>query len=418
MFKKLLLASSLSLVFSAGAYAKTELTMYYPISVGGPLTEVVDGLIKEFEAGNPDISVKAVYSGNYDETRVRALSALRAGEAVQLSVLGSLDTHDLVEQGLVDSFSDLATSEEDRQWIDSFYPALMANGTLEGKVWGIPFQRSTIVMYYNKDLFKQAGLDPDVAPGTWDEMVDVAAKLTQDGRHGLMIPSTGYPYWMFQALALQNGQQLMNDDGTEVYLNTPEAVEALTFFRDLAEKHDVSPKGTIEWGTLRQAFVQGRTAMMWHTTGNLTAVRDEADFDFGVAMLPAKKEPASPTGGGNFYLFSGATDEQKQAALTFVKWMTAPERSARWSMATGYVATSPAAYETDTLKAYAADFPQAVVARDQLDVAFPEFATYETARVRELVSNAVQAVLTGSATPKEALDNAQQDAERLLRPFN
>src|SRR5699024_6979751 len=131
---------------------------------------------------------------------------------------------------------------------ESFYPALMANGTLESKVWGIPFQRSTIVMYYNKELFKDAGLDPDVAPKTWDEMVEVASKLRTDDRYGLMIPSTGYPYWMFQALALQNGQQLMNEDGTEVYLNTPASVEALAFFRDLAEKHDVSPKGTIEWG--------------------------------------------------------------------------------------------------------------------------------------------------------------------------
>ena len=418
MFKKLLLATSLSFAFGANAYANTELTMYYPIAVGGSLTEVVDGFISEFESEHPDITVKAVYSGNYDETRVRALSALRAGEPVQLSVLGALDTHDLVEQGLVESFSDIANTEESRQWIESFYPALMANGTLEGKVWGIPFQRSTIVMFYNKDMFKAAGLDPEQAPTTWDEMVEAAKTLKTEDRHGLMIPSTGYPYWMFQALALQNGQQLMNEDGTEVYLNTPEAIEALTFFRDLADKHEVSPKGTIEWGTLRQAFVQGQTAMMWHTTGNLTAVRDEAEFDFGVAMLPAKKEPASPTGGGNFYLFSGATDEQKQAALSFVKWVTAPERAAEWSMATGYVGTSPAAYETEALIAYAEEFPQALVAKDQLAVASPEFATYETARVRELVSNAVQAVLTGSATPEAALNDAQQAAERLLRPFN
>ncbi|MCQ9616706.1 ABC transporter substrate-binding protein [Paenalcaligenes niemegkensis] len=296
MFKKLLLATSLGLAFSAGTYANTELTMYYPIAVGGPLTEVVDGYISEFESEHPDIKVKAVYSGNYDETRVRALSALRAGESVQLSVLGALDTHDLVEQGLVESFSDLAISDENRQWLEGFYPALMANGTLEGKVWGIPFQRSTIVMFYNKELFKAAGLNPEQAPKTWDEMVETAQKLTTDNQHGLMIPSTGYPYWMFQALALQNGQQLMNPEGTEAYLNTPAAVEALTFFRDLAEKHKVSPKGTIEWGTLRQAFVQGQTAMMWHTTGNLSAVKEEAKFDFGVAMLPANTTPASPTG--------------------------------------------------------------------------------------------------------------------------
>ncbi|KGP01952.1 ABC transporter substrate-binding protein [Alcaligenes nematophilus] len=420
MLKNCLLATSSALLMGLGANAHSavELTMYYPIAVGGPLTDVVDGMIKDYQAQNPEVTVKAVYSGNYDETRVRALSALRAGEPVQLSVLGALDTHDLVEQGLVEAFSDVAQDATSQDWLKSFYPALMANGTLEGKVWGIPFQRSTIVMFYNKDMFREAGLNPDQAPKTWDELVQTAQKLTNDQHHGLMIPSTGYPYWMFQAMALQNGRQLMNEEGTQVYFNDPKSVEALQFFHDLAYKHKVSPTGTIEWGTLRQAFVQGKTAMMWHTTGNLTAVKNEAKFDFGVAMLPAKEKAASPTGGGNFYLFKGANEEQKKAALDFVRWMTAPERAAKWSMATGYVGVSPAAYETPALVEYAKTFPQAVVARDQLAVASPEFATYETARVRELLSNAVQAVLTNAKTPKAALDEAQAAAERLLRPFN
>ncbi|EKU28350.1 MULTISPECIES: ABC transporter substrate-binding protein [Alcaligenes] len=420
MLKNCLLATSSALLMGLGANAHSavELTMYYPIAVGGPLTDVVDGMIKDYQAQNPEVTVKAVYSGNYDETRVRALSALRAGEPVQLSVLGALDTHDLVEQGLVEAFSDVAQDATSQDWLKSFYPALMANGTLEGKVWGIPFQRSTIVMFYNKDMFRAAGLNPDQAPKTWDELVQTAQKLTNDQHHGLMIPSTGYPYWMFQAMALQNGRQLMNEEGTQVYFNDPKSVEALQFFHDLAYKNKVSPTGTIEWGTLRQAFVQGKTAMMWHTTGNLTAVKNEAKFDFGVAMLPAKEKAASPTGGGNFYLFKGANEEQKKAALDFVRWMTAPERAAKWSMATGYVGVSPAAYETPALVEYAKTFPQAVVARDQLAVASPEFATYETARVRELLSNAVQAVLTNAKTPKAALDEAQAAADRLLRPFN
>lgn len=419
MLKKIVSLSSCALLiaYSASAAAKTELTMYYPIAVGGQLTEVVDGMIQAFQKEHPEISVKAVYSGNYDETRVRALSAIRGGEAVQLSVLGALDAHDLVEQGLIEPFSDIAQTDTEKAWLNNFYPALMANGTIEGKVWGIPFQRSTIVMYYNKEAFKAAGLNPEQPPTTWDQMVEQAKKLTKDKQYGLMIPSTGYPYWMFQALAIQNGQMLMNEDGTQTYLNTPQAVEALGFFKDLATKHQVSPKGTIEWGTLRQAFVQGQTAMMWHTTGNLTAVKQEANFDFGVAMLPGNTQPGSPTGGGNFYLFKGATAEQKQAAIDFMRWMTAPERSATWSIATGYVATSPAAYETDTLKQYGKDFPPALVARDQLEVAVPEFATYETARVRELLSNAVQAALTESKTPQAALDEAQQAAERLLRDY-
>ena len=399
------------------AMADVELSMYYPIAVGGPLTQVVDGMVNEFQKGHPDIKVNAIYAGNYDDTRVRALSALKSGEPAQLSVMFSIDVYDLMEQDVIVPFSDVVSTAEEKAWLDSFYPGLMANGTVDGKVWGVPFQRSTIVMYYNKDAFREVGLDPNQPPKTWDEMAAAAKKLTKDGRWGVMIPSTGYPYWMYQALAIQNGLELMSPDGTKTFFDDPAAIEALQYWRDLGTKHKVMPEGTVEWGTLRQAFLQGQTAMMWHSTGNLTAVKNGAKFDFGVAMLPAKKRPGSPTGGGNFYLFKKATEAERKAALTFIRWMTAPERAAEWSKATGYVGISPASYETESLKKYAAEFPPALVARDQLQHAVAEFSTYETGRVREGLNNAIQAALTGRQTPEAALKDAQANAERLLKPF-
>ncbi len=399
------------------AMADVELSMYYPIAVGGPLTQVVDGMVSDFRKEHPDIKVNAIYAGNYDDTRVRALSALKSGEPAQLSVMFSIDVYDLMEQDVIVPFSDVVSTAEEKAWLDSFYPGLMANGTIDGKVWGVPFQRSTIVMYYNKDAFREVGLDPNQPPKTWDEMASAAKKLTKDGRWGVMIPSTGYPYWMYQALAIQNGLELMSGDGTKTFFDDPAAIEALQYWRDLGTKHKVMPEGTVEWGTLRQAFVQGQTAMMWHSTGNLTAVKKEAKFDFGVAMLPAKKRPGSPTGGGNFYLFKKATDAERKAALTFIRWMTAPERAAEWSKATGYVGISPASYETESLRKYAAEFPPAPVARDQLQHAVAEFSTYETGRVREGLNNAIQAALTGRQTPEAALKDAQANAERLLKPF-
>jgi sn-glycerol 3-phosphate transport system substrate-binding protein len=405
------------LVAAAAQASAQNLTMYYPIAVGGPLTKVVDGLIADFQKGHPGIKVEAIYAGNYDDTRVRALSAIKSGQPAQLSVLFSIDVHELIEQDLIVPFDSVISSEEEKKWLKSFYPALMANGQVDGKTWGIPFQRSTIVLYYNKDMFKQAGLDPNAPPKNWEEMVKAAKALTKDGRWGIMVPSTGYPYWMFQAFAIQNGIELMNADGTEVYFDKPATIEALKFWRALAAEHKVMPEGTVEWGTLRQAFTQGQTAMMWHTTGNLTAVKNEAKFDFGVAMLPANKRPGSPTGGGNFYLFKGASKDEQKAALTFVRWMTAPEQAAKWSIATGYVGVSPASYQTEALKSYAKDFPQAVVARDQLEHAVAEFSTNATGRVRETLSNAVQAALTGRQTPEAALKSAQEAADRLLKPY-
>ena len=416
--RRALLAAMLATGVAFPAAAKdVSLTMYYPVSVGGPLTKVIDGMIDGFEKEHPDVKVEAVYAGNYDDTRVRALSAIKSGQPAQLSVLFSIDAYDLMEQDLIVPFDDVAKTDADKEWLKSFYPALMANGQIEGKTWGIPFQRSTIVMYYNKDMFRAAGLDPDKPPKTWDELVTDAKALAKDGRYGIMVPSTGYPYWMLQCFAIQNGKELMNKDGTEVYFDDPAVVDGLGFWRSLTTEHKVSPDGLVEWGTLRQAFVQGQTAMMWHTTGNLTAVKNEAKFDFGVAELPAHKQPGSPTGGGNFYLFKNASDDERAAALELIKYMTAPERAAEWSVATGYVGTSPAAYETPALKTYGESFPQALVARDQLKVAVAEFSTWQTAQVREALNNAVQAALTGTKTPEEALKDAQATADRLLKPY-
>ncbi|MCB8888227.1 ABC transporter substrate-binding protein [Vreelandella malpeensis] len=413
-----LTALAVGLLSATQASAEVDLTMYYPVSVGGALTGVIDELVEEFESEHPDISVDAIYAGNYDDTRVRAMSAIEAGDTPALSVMFSIDLFELIEQGAIVAFDDLVETDEERAWLDGFYPGLMDNGRLDGKTYGIPFQRSTIVLFWNKDAFEAAGLDPDTPPANWNEMAEMAATLREANgdQWGVMVPSTGYPYWMFQAFAYQNGHRLMNEAGTEVYFDDPAAVEALEYWVSLAED-GVMPSGTIEWGTLRQNFLEQSTAMMWHTTGNLSAVKSDADFDFGVAMLPAKTQRGSPTGGGNFYIFADTSDEEQRAAMTFIRWMTAPERAADWSIETGYMGVSPAAYDTETLQAYVKEFPPAAVARDQLEFGTAELATHEGGRIRRTLDNAVQAALTGQMTPEQALTQAQAEADRILRRY-
>lgn len=415
------LAAAVS-VGSALPASAVELTMYYPVAVGGALTKIVDGLVADFQKENPDIKVNAIYAGNYNDARIKALAALKSGDPAQLSVMFSIDIYELIEQDAIVAFDDVATSADDKEWLKSFYPALMENGRTQDKTWGIPFQRSTIVMYYNKDAFRAAGLDPENPPATWDELVAAGKKLTKKSGNnveqwGMMIPSTGYPYWMFGAFTMQNDQVLMNGDGNKTNFDAPATVESLQFWRDLGEKHGVMPAGVIEWGTLRQNFLEQKTAIMWHSTGNLTAVKKNAKFDFGVAMLPAKKRRGTPTGGGNFYIFKKSSAEEKAAALKLVKFLTQPARTAEWSIKTGYLGTRPDAYATDALKSYVKEFPPAAVARDQLKYATAELSTYQTGRVRKLLDDAIQAALTGSKSPKEALSGAQKQADRLLKHY-
>ncbi len=424
-FNKFLATAGIASILSvsSAASADTELTMYYPVAVGGALTKIVDGMVDNFESQNPGINVNAIYAGNYNDARVKALAALQSGSPAQLSVMFSIDIHALRNLDAIVAFDDVISTAEERKWLDSFYPALMENGKADGKTWGIPFQRSTIVMYYNKDMFRAAGLDPEKPPTTWEEFTSMGKKLVKKDASGkvehwgAMIPSTGYPYWMFGALTKQNSEVLMNQAGTETYFDNPGVVDALEYWQDLGNKHGVMPKGMIEWGTLRQNFLDQKTAIMWHSTGNLTTVKNKATFDFGVAKLPGNKELGSPTGGGNFYIFKKSTAEEKQAALKLVKFMTSPEQAAHWSKSTGYMGVGPSAYETEVLKAYVKTFPPAAVARDQLTHATAELSTHEAGRVRKYLDDAIQAALSGQASAAEALSDAQKQAKSTLRRY-
>ena len=186
---------------------------------------------------------------------------------------------------------------------------------------------------------------------------------------------------------------------------------------DLAHTHGVMAPGVLEWATTPRDFLERRTAMMWTTTGNLTNVKSNARFDFGVAMLPAGKKRGSPTGGGNFYLFRQASPEQQAAAVKFVKWMTSAERAAQWGVETGYVAARKDAWPTPVMKRYVAGFPAAAVARDQLPYSVAELSTHENQRVLKTLDAGLQAALTGASPAAQALKDAQAEAERILRPY-
>jgi len=407
---------------SAAAAKDIELSFYYPIAVGGPITKIIDDFAATFEKENPGIKIKAIYAGTYQDTLVKALTAYKSGEPPDIAVLLSTDMFTLIDEDAITPFDALLTTDADKAWLKSFYPAFMENSQTSGKTWGIPFQRSTIVMYWNKDAFKEAGLNPDKAPDTWDELVADGKKLTKrDGNNtsqwGVQIPSTGFPYWLFQGLTTANNVRLMNQAGTETYFDKPEVIQALQFWVDLSRKDKIHPPGVVEWGTTPKDFFERKAAIIWTTTGNLTNVRKNAPFPFGVAMLPAHNGRGSPTGGGNFYFFKKMSEEQRAAALKFVKWMTTPERAADWGIKTGYVAVRPDAWETEAMKKYVAEFPPAAVARDQLKYAVAELSTHENQRVTKALNDGLQAALNGTKTPEQAMKDAQREAMRILRPY-
>ena len=416
-------AAGLCLSAALGSAGAVDLSFDYPVAVGGPITKIIDGYCADFTKENPDVTIKPVYAGTYQDTITKVLTALKSGEPPHLAVILSTDTFTLIDEDAVVPFEEIATGADDKAWLAGFFPSFMENSKIGGKNWGIPFQRSTIVLYWNKDAFKEAGLDPEKGPTSWAEMTAFAQKLTKRDasgnvtQWGVQIPSSGFPYWLFQGLTTTNDARLMNEAGTETYYDKPAVIEALQYWVDLSRKEKVHPPGVVEWGTTPKDFFERKTAMMWTTTGNLTNVKSNATFPFGVAKLPQHKRFGSPTGGGNFYVFKKTTPEQRAAALKFVKWVTAPERAADWGIKTGYVATRPDAWETPAMKDYVAGFPAAAVARDQLKDSVAELSTHDNQRVTKALNDGLQAALTGTKPADQAMKDAQREADRLLRSY-
>lgn len=406
-----------------GSKESLHLTFYYPVNVGGSAAQLIEKICADFNAENPDIFVEPVYTGNYDDTVTKIQTAVQGGTPPDVFVSLATQRFTMASTGMAISLEDLIAADGDdgKAYIDDFLPGFMEDSYVGGKIYSIPFQRSTMVMFYNKDAFAEVGLDPEKPPVSWDEVVEYGKLLTNDNRYGVGIAlNSGSAQWAFTGFCLQNsknGENLMTEDGKQVLFDTPENVEALQLWLDLQNKHEIMAPGIVQWTDLPTQFLAGEVGMIYHTTGNMTNINDNADFKFGTAFLPGSKRIGAPTGGGNFYISSGISQARVDAAWKFIKFATETERAAQWSLDTGYVATRQSCFETDLIKTYYAEVPQAKVAYEQIPYAKPELTTYNAAEIWRILNDNIQSAIVGDATPEEALKNAQDQATEVLAEY-
>ncbi len=419
------LTLALSLV-SGAAQAATDIDFFFPVPVQGKLALEMTRLVDVFNAQQNDVHVTAVYTGAYDDTNLKTRAAIQAGRppAVVLMSANFIREYVINNQAIDLGRLIAADKETPDAFINKFFPAVRINATEAGHVYGVPFQNSTPILYYNTDAFKEVGLDPDKPPATWQELVDVAKKLTKrDGatmtRSGITVLSNYDTLgWLVSGLSMSNGGDYYNRNwGGEVYYNTPSTIGAVQFLDDLVHKHKVMPEGVNDANAASNAFFAGRTAMMIHSTGALGFVRDNMKLPMKVAFVPRALRNAVPIGGASLLIPTGNTPEREQAAWKLITFLSSPEINGGWSRFTGYFAPRMAAYDTAEMKDYLSKNPDAKVAVDQLAYAQPWFSTFNTVGVRKALEDQVQAVLSGKIKPADAMANAQKAADALLRPY-
>ena len=425
-----LLLVVLALLLGAAVQAQDEVVIdfYFPSATANDAEGIFGRYAEMFEERNEGISINPVFTGSYTDTRNTILTELQGGGAgPDVAVMLSIDLYSFAEEGyIIPAQGFIDAMEMGDEYIGDFFPALMANGVDEmGNVWAIPFQRSTPILYYNADLLAEAGYDSP--PTNNAELVEIAQALTTEDRDGLLVPvAGGFPIWMYQSFAIAYGQNIVGDDPTEVYFNTPEAVAAVEFVRSLGTDLGVGPAGGAAWGDTPVAFLAGQAAMIYHTTGNLTRILQGADFEVGVWYLPSG--PAgedgtgygSPTGGGNLYIFDDGSKSQAEldAIWAWVQFLSSPEIQADWGATTGYIAANATAWETEPLASLTMEYPHYGVARDQLQFAGKEFSSYATITIQGIINGTLESILTGEAEDAQAaMDAAQEQIDGILAEY-
>ena len=230
-----------------------------------------------------------------------------------------------------------------------FLKGFMEDSYVNGKIYSIPFQRSTMVLFYNKDAFAEVGLNPDKAPTSWKELVEYSQKLVKKDaagnferygcRHRAQFRFRPVGLHRFCPAEFRRRSQPDERGRQEGLLRHSRECGSPCSSGSIFRINTTScRKGIVQWTDLPGQFLGGKVAMIYHTTGNLTNINKNATFKFGTAFLPGSKRIGAPTGGGNFYITSGIAPARQKAAWKFIKFATSAERLAQWNLDTGYVA--------------------------------------------------------------------------------
>jgi sn-glycerol 3-phosphate transport system substrate-binding protein len=426
MMKKILVLMMLLVlaVFCWGGGQKSTgetvyLRMYYPVGVAGSLAQLMDGLVEEFNKAQNEVYVESIFAGGYMEAMDKAQTAFLAGNPPELAVLDAPNLLTLMDIDAVVPLDEYIAKEGGEPYISNFLEGFMKIARFEGKIWSIPWQRSTPIMYFNRDAYTEVGLDPAKAASTWDELTSYSQKLTSADtsgnvtRWGVLIPND---YWLVKPLLLQAGGEADNEAGTYIAVDTEEMRDVYRFLNKLAYQLKVTT-GVTPWSQSVSDFATGKTAMLYHSTGAMTYIRNSTTYDFGAAYLPKYKRQVNIEGGGNFFIFK--TDERRQeAAWKAIKWLTRPENTAKWSIGSGYIPVRKEAFELPDYKAYTDEWPQALVAYHQLIYTDIErnMMTHRMQEVYDML-NVLDEKIRGSKDSSfmdQALREAQAEADKIL----
>ena len=426
--------SLLILVFAVSpAHAAVEVQWWH--AMGGKLGEKVEEICRKFNSSQSEYKITPVYKGNYTETMTAAIAAFRAKKQPHIVQVFEVGTASMMaaEGAVYPVYKLMADTGQKFEQSDYLQAVIGYYTTPEGKMLSMPFNSSTPVLYYNKDAFKKAGLDPEKPPRTWPELAKYAKKCMDSGavKAGF---SVGWQSWvLLENFSAWHNVPIGTEQNGFAGLGTKFEINSDLHVKHIQALADWHKNGIFKYGGRRSdslpLFVNGEAAMYMNSSasraGILAGTKDK--FQFGVSYLPywpeVKGAPQnSIIGGATLWVLQGHPKEEYKGVAAFLSFLSRPEIQADWHQFTGYVPITNAAYELTQKQGYYDKNPGADIAIKQLNYKAPtpnskglRFGNY--VQIRDIFNEEMEAVWAGKKDAKQGLGDMVKRGDALLRKF-
>jgi sn-glycerol 3-phosphate transport system substrate-binding protein len=429
MWNKLVGAAAVSAILLGGqnVFAATEIQFWH--AMGAQLGETVDRIAADFNELQSDYVVKPVYKGDYTETMTAAIAAFRAKQQPHIVQVFEVGTATMMAaKGAVYPVYQMM-ADAGKDWDpDAYLPAVKSYYTdTEGNLLSLPFNSSTPVLWYNKDMLDKAGT---AVPATWDEVFAASDKLKASGAECAF--SIGWQSWvMIENYSAWHNLPIGTEENGFAGLNTElvfnnEHVEGI-----LQRIADSTANGGFKYGGRRgeslPLFIEQKCAMWMNSSAFYGGIAKGAKFNFGQAMLPldttaAEKPQNSIIGGATLWVLQGKPAEEYKGVAEFFNYLSSPAVQAAWHQQTGYVPITKAAYELSKEQGFYDKNPGTDTAIKQLSLNEPtpnskglRFGNF--VQIRDIINEEMEALWADKKTAKEAMDTAVSRGNQLLRKF-
>jgi sn-glycerol 3-phosphate transport system substrate-binding protein len=409
---------ALTLLSTSASFAVTEISWWHAMT--GANNEVVDRIAKEFNESQSDYKITPVFKGTYPETLNAGIAAFRAGQAPTIMQVFDAGTGVMMAaEAAIKPAAEVLAAGGGTFDKSQYLPGIVAYYSKpDGTMLSFPYNSSSPILYYNKDIFTKAGLDPESPPKTWAEVWDAARKIKSSGAAACGFTSTWLTWIQTENFAAWNNQQWGTQENGIAGPNVELKVNSPVFVKHFQELADLAKDGTFKYGgrtsEAKPLFISGECGIFTESSGGLGDVV-KSGINFGTAPLPyeAGVEGAPQNtipGGASLWTFAGKSDEEYKAVAAFFGYLSKTEVQARLHQESGYLPVTLAAYE----KSKADGFYQKNPAREIPIIQMMEKAPTENSKgvrlpnlpqVRDIMNEEYENLLAGKQTAQQAMDN-------------